>query len=322
MATFNFDQVSSQHFKEKEEGTQTPRQPTSLLSLSRKPACGRRLPTGNNMTIWQRSSASSSVSISWNGPMSETRSPKIGPCIVTQVPSLFRPLTEWDRPAPAPRRFRYTSACTRLLAQYKTIMKLVGDAVSSIDAFASEYRVRPISLPAHMRKEIPLHLVIVCFLINMCQQKMDCAAALHRLKIGVPATVEHSAAEGVETARWIAETTQVLLAPFRLCLKTRSAKGYAHMGSPPFSPPFRHRPSSRISSRSWTHSSLSCARKISSIRSWPSSYQDTADSPKAMDGRDGQSFYNGNVSQIPNSSNRFCAVVLRILHTRLSDLVP
>ena len=38
---------------------------------------------------------------------------------------------------------------------------------------------------------------------------MDCAAAVHRLKVGVPATVEHSAEEGVETAKWIAETTQV-----------------------------------------------------------------------------------------------------------------
>lgn len=40
-------------------------------------------------------------------------------------------------------------------------------------------------------------------------QQMDCGAAVQRLKTGVPATVEHSAEEGVETARWIAETTQV-----------------------------------------------------------------------------------------------------------------
>lgn len=38
---------------------------------------------------------------------------------------------------------------------------------------------------------------------------MDCTAAVHRLKIGVPATVEHNAEEGVETSQWIAETTQV-----------------------------------------------------------------------------------------------------------------
>lgn len=38
---------------------------------------------------------------------------------------------------------QYTPACTRLLAQYKTMSKLLGDAVPSLDAFVSEYRVRP-----------------------------------------------------------------------------------------------------------------------------------------------------------------------------------
>jgi hypothetical protein len=41
---------------------------------------------------------------------------------------------------------------------------------------------------------------------------MDHPAALHRLSVGVPATVEHSAeaAEGgAETGKWVAETTQV-----------------------------------------------------------------------------------------------------------------
>lgn len=38
---------------------------------------------------------------------------------------------------------------------------------------------------------------------------MDCPAALHRLKVGVPATVEHSSEAGPETGKWIAETTQV-----------------------------------------------------------------------------------------------------------------
>jgi hypothetical protein len=36
---------------------------------------------------------------------------------------------------------RYAPACTKLLAQYKTIMKLVGDTVPSLDAFLQEYRV-------------------------------------------------------------------------------------------------------------------------------------------------------------------------------------
>lgn len=38
---------------------------------------------------------------------------------------------------------------------------------------------------------------------------MDNPAALHRLKVGVPATVEHATEQGAETAKWVAETTQV-----------------------------------------------------------------------------------------------------------------
>ncbi|BGP42590.1 Vacuolar protein-sorting-associated protein 28 [Rhodotorula kratochvilovae] len=76
---------------------------------------------------------------------------------------------------------RDSITASQLLAQYKTIMKLVGDAVPSLDAFMQEYR-------------------------------MDCTAAAHRLRVGVPATVEHSAEEGgaggAETAKWVAETTQ------------------------------------------------------------------------------------------------------------------
>lgn len=37
---------------------------------------------------------------------------------------------------------RYTPECTKLLAQYKTTLKLLGDAVPSLDAFVSEHRVR------------------------------------------------------------------------------------------------------------------------------------------------------------------------------------
>jgi ESCRT-I complex subunit VPS28 len=43
---------------------------------------------------------------------------------------------------------------------------------------------------------------------------MDLPAALHRLKVGVPATVEHSSEAGPETGKWVAETTQVSLHPF------------------------------------------------------------------------------------------------------------
>ena len=38
---------------------------------------------------------------------------------------------------------------------------------------------------------------------------MDNPAALHRIKVGVPATVEHSSEAGPETSKWVAETTQV-----------------------------------------------------------------------------------------------------------------
>jgi ESCRT-I complex subunit VPS28 len=38
---------------------------------------------------------------------------------------------------------------------------------------------------------------------------MDHPAALHRLGVGVPATVEHSSEAGPETGKWVAETTQV-----------------------------------------------------------------------------------------------------------------
>jgi hypothetical protein len=115
-------------------------------------------------------------------------------------------------------------------------------------------------------------------------RKMDCAAAVHRLKVGVPATVEHSAEEGVETARWIAETTQVLFLPLpppscrRSCAKI-----------------FRY----RTLSHSWTPSSSNCAQKISSIPSWPNSYPGTAGSPKATDGRGGQSSCNGKKTPFP-----------------------
>ena len=45
---------------------------------------------------------------------------------------------------------------------------------------------------------------------------MDHPAALHRLQVGVPATVEHSSEAGPETGKWVAETTQVRLCSFVL----------------------------------------------------------------------------------------------------------
>ncbi|KAH7929329.1 ESCRT-1 complex, Vps28 subunit [Leucogyrophana mollusca] len=71
----------------------------------------------------------------------------------------------------------YSPACTRLLSQYMTMLKLVKDSVPSVEQFMDRYQ-------------------------------MDNPAALHRIKVGVPATVEHSSEAGPETGKWIAETTQ------------------------------------------------------------------------------------------------------------------
>lgn len=56
----------------------------------------------------------------------------------------------------------------------------------------------------------------------MRRYRMDCPAALHRLVVGVPATVEHSAeagaGEGEEIGKWVAETTQVGRHPHSQCV--------------------------------------------------------------------------------------------------------
>jgi ESCRT-I complex subunit VPS28 len=49
---------------------------------------------------------------------------------------------------------------------------------------------------------------------------MDHPAALHRLKVGVPATVEHSSEAGPETGKWVAETTQVGCVVYHLTSKS------------------------------------------------------------------------------------------------------
>ncbi|KAI0078732.1 vacuolar protein sorting-associated protein 28 [Panus rudis PR-1116 ss-1] len=91
----------------------------------------------------------------------------------------------------------YSPACTRLLSQYKTMLKLVSDDVPSVEDFMKRYR-------------------------------MDHPAALHRLKVGVPATVEHSSEAGPETAKWVAETTQSFIT-FMDALKLRlRAKDQLH----------------------------------------------------------------------------------------------
>ncbi|KAI5987276.1 VPS28 protein-domain-containing protein [Pisolithus orientalis] len=92
---------------------------------------------------------------------------------------------------------RYSPACTRLLSQYMTMLKLVKDSIPSIEEFMTRYR-------------------------------LDTPAALHRIKVGVPATVEHSSEAGPETGKWIAETTQNFIT-FMDALKLRlRAKDQLH----------------------------------------------------------------------------------------------
>jgi len=91
----------------------------------------------------------------------------------------------------------YSPACTRLLSQYKTMLKLVGNDVPSIEQFMKQY-------------------------------SMDHPAALQRIKVGVPATVEHSSEAGPETGKWVAETTQSFIT-FMDALKLRlRAKDQLH----------------------------------------------------------------------------------------------
>ncbi|KIO29881.1 hypothetical protein M407DRAFT_242413 [Tulasnella calospora MUT 4182] len=92
---------------------------------------------------------------------------------------------------------QYSPACTRLLGQYKTMLKLVSADVPSLEEFMKKYN-------------------------------MDNPAALHRLKVGVPATVEHATEQGGETAKWVAETTQSFIT-FMDALKLRlRAKDQLH----------------------------------------------------------------------------------------------
>ncbi|KAI5987271.1 VPS28 protein-domain-containing protein [Pisolithus orientalis] len=91
----------------------------------------------------------------------------------------------------------YSPACTRLLSQYMTMLKLVKDSIPSIEEFMTCYR-------------------------------LDTPAALHRIKVGVPPTVEHSSEAGPETGKWIAETTKNFIT-FMDALKLRlRAKDQLH----------------------------------------------------------------------------------------------
>jgi len=77
------------------------------------------------------------------------------------------------------------------------MLRLVGEDVPTIEQFMSRYR-------------------------------MDHPAALHRIQVGVPATIEHSSEAGPETGKWVAETTQSFIT-FMDALKLRlRAKDQLH----------------------------------------------------------------------------------------------
>ncbi|GHJ84830.1 hypothetical protein NliqN6_1232 [Naganishia liquefaciens] len=85
----------------------------------------------------------------------------------------------------------YAPACIKLLAQYKSLIKLLHDDLDN-----------PPYKTANSMKGLEGF---------MQRYRMDYPAALHRLLVGVPATVEHSAEAGEggeELGKWVAETTQ------------------------------------------------------------------------------------------------------------------
>ncbi|KAG7528616.1 hypothetical protein FFLO_06039 [Filobasidium floriforme] len=87
----------------------------------------------------------------------------------------------------------YAPACIKLLAQYKSLLKLLQNQLDR--PYHQPNGEKLVGLEGFMRR-----------------YRMDCPAALHRLVVGVPATVEHSAeagaGEGEELGKWVAETTQ------------------------------------------------------------------------------------------------------------------
>lgn len=96
---------------------------------------------------------------------------------------------------------QYTPACGRLLGHFKTLLNLVGGDLKWIQNFMIEYR-------------------------------MDCQAAANRIRVGVPATVEHSSSEdgnqSSKASRGVAETTQNFIT-FMDALKLRMrAKDQLH----------------------------------------------------------------------------------------------
>lgn len=137
---------------------------------------------------------------------------------------------------------QYAPACTRLLGQFKTVSKLVMSADASAgsssstagvpvirdaDDFMSRFKVGRNMAKGSGRaggREMDtcwLGRLLTCCEYDhchnnwmACRRQMNHAGAAHRLRVGVPATVEHasaatgSASSSAERSKWVAETTQ------------------------------------------------------------------------------------------------------------------
>ncbi|PWN93432.1 ESCRT-1 complex, Vps28 subunit [Acaromyces ingoldii] len=114
---------------------------------------------------------------------------------------------------------QYEPACTRLLAQYKTIAKLVGMA-GELGGDAGQARTAStattaaaaaaVNMPTTTTRDgLPTFRDVSDFIKTY---HMDHQAAAYRLRVGVPATVEHASSQSTqsssERAKWVAETTQ------------------------------------------------------------------------------------------------------------------
>lgn len=95
---------------------------------------------------------------------------------------------------------------------------------------------------------------------------MDHPAALHRLKVGVPATVEHASESGdaQQTSQWVAETTQVPSITI-IFVSRHPFRGSSHLAF------------CSHSSTSWMQSNSGCVQRISYIRCFRSLSRATRD---------------------------------------------
>lgn len=77
------------------------------------------------------------------------------------------------------------------------MLKLVSEDVPNIEQFMKKYKVKWILS------------IVLAFANGIYLLEMDHPAALHRIEVGLPATIEHASEGGSETAQAVAETTQV-----------------------------------------------------------------------------------------------------------------